>query len=176
MIIFLNQLKNDREKEKFKQLYDTYKNLLFWIARGKTKTDENAEECVQETFLYVAKNFDKIGDVNSKMTKCYLATITEGFAIDIFNKSQRDNNTYFPDDFQNQSDDFNEYNKIELFSVFEKTLNEEDKIFFYLKYLYGYSSSEIAKIYNVKDTYVRKRLQYSKEKMRKALKGTEGLY
>lgn len=175
MILFLEYLNTEQERENFKKLYRQYKNLLFWIARSKTNSDEDAEECVQETFAYVAKHFDKIDCIESRRTKCYLATIVEGFAIDIYNKVQKESDIYFSSSLSTDNN-FGEYNKIELLSVFEKTLNEEDKVYFYLKYIYGYSSSEIAEIYDVKDTYIRKRLQYSKEKMRKALKGTEGLY
>lgn len=175
MILFLEYLNTEQERENFKKLYRQYKNLLFWIARSKTNSDEDAEDCVQETFAYVAKHFDKIDCIESRRTKCYLATIVEGFAIDIYNKVQKESDIYFSSSLSTDNN-FGEYNKIELLSVFEKTLNEEDKVYFYLKYIYGYSSSEIAEIYDVKDTYIRKRLQYSKEKMRKALKGTEGLY
>lgn len=175
MILFLEYLNTEQERENFKKLYRQYKNLLFWIARSKTNSDEDAEDCVQETFAYVAKHFDKIDCIESRRTKCYLATIVEGFAIDIYNKVQKESDIYFSSSLSTDNN-FGEYNKIELLSVFEKTLNEEDKVYFYLKYIYSYSSSEIAEIYDVKDTYIRKRLQYSKEKMRKALKGTEGLY
>lgn len=175
MILFLEYLNTEQERENFKKLYRQYKNLLFWIARSKTNSDEDAEDCVQETFAYVTKHFDKIDCIESNRTKCYLATIVEGFAIDIYNKVQKESDINFSSSLSTDNN-FGEYNKIELLSVFEKTLNEEDKVYFYLKYIYGYSSSEIAEIYDVKDTYIRKRLQYSKEKMRKALKGTEGLY
>lgn len=175
MILFLEYLNTEQERENFKKLYRQYKNLLFWIARSKTNSDEDAEDCVQETFAYVAKHFDKIDCIESNRTKCYLATIVEGFAIDIYNKVQKESDINFSSSLSTDNN-FGEYNKIELLLVFEKTLNEEDKVYFYLKYIYGYSSSEIAEIYDVKDTYIRKRLQYSKEKMRKALKGTEGLY
>ena len=85
--LFLNLLDTQSEKDKFANLYDKYKNLLYWISYGKTKSSQDAEECVQETFFYVAKHFEKIGDVNSSKTKGYLATIVTGFSIDIYNKS-----------------------------------------------------------------------------------------
>ncbi len=169
MINYLLLLDTENDKNKFKELYNSYKNLLFWIARQKTTCDQDAEECVQETFLYVAKNFDKIKEINSKMTKGYLSTIVTGFAIDIYNRSLKERLMLNYNDQTDIKDNFDRYNKIELFSVFDKVLNEEDKTFFYLKYLYGYTSREIAEIYAVKDSYVRKRIQYSKEKLRKEL-------
>lgn len=169
--IFLNLIDTQTEKEKFSLLYDKYKNLLYWIAFKRTNNVEDAEECVQETFFYVAKHFEKIGDVDSKSTKCYLSTIVTGFAIDLYHDSQK------IDIFSNGDDDglkdveyFENFEKVELLSVFDDLLDEESRIFLYLKYIYEYKSSEIAEIYKVKDSYVRKKLQYAREKLKRNLR------
>ncbi len=172
--LFLNLIDNQTGKEKFTQLYNTYKNLLYWIALKKTNNIEDAEECVQETFLYVAKNFNKIGEIDSKRTKCYLSTIVTGFAINIYNKSQKTSSVLYDNCGELiQSQYFENYETTELLVVFDEILDEESKVFFYLKYIYGYKSREIAEIYRVKDSYVRKKLQYAKEKLKKALEGKE---
>ncbi len=168
--IFLNLLDTQNEKEKFIELYDTYKDLLYWIALNRTKNIEDAEECVQETFFYVAKNFEKIDEVNSKRTKCYLSTIVTGFAIDIYKDSQKIDVNLNDDDDLKDIEYFENFEKVELLAAFDKLLDEESKIFLYLKYIYEYKSSEIAEIYNVKDSYVRKKLQYAREKLKQNLR------
>lgn len=131
MIAFLNLLDTQAEKEEFIRLYDKYKNLLYWIAFQKTNNIDTAEECVQETFLYVAKHFDKIEDVESKRTKCYLSVIVNGFAIDVYNKSLKSDS--FLKNFENtDSEYYDDLNKIELQSVFDKVLDDESKIFILL--------------------------------------------
>ncbi len=177
MIAFLDLLDTQEEKDKFTKLYNFYKDLLYWIALKKTGNIENAEECVQDTFFYVAKHFNKIGCVESKSTKCYLSTIVTGFAIDIYNNSKKldiissdDKN----DESKSNIDElkyFEDFDKIELLTVFDKVLDGESKIYFYLKYIYGYKSSEIADLYKVKDSYIRKKLQYAKEKLKNQLEG-----
>ncbi|MDE5973167.1 MAG: hypothetical protein K2G73_00695, partial [Eubacterium sp.] len=89
MIAFLDLLDTDEEKSKFKQLYYKYIDLLMWIAMGKLKNNHLAEEAVQDAFFYIAKNFDKVGEVESKVTKGYLSTIIHGFAINKFNKEKK---------------------------------------------------------------------------------------
>lgn len=42
--LFLNLLDTQSEKDKFANLYDKYKNLLYWISYGKTKSSQDAEE------------------------------------------------------------------------------------------------------------------------------------
>ncbi len=167
---FLNLLDTQTEKEKFIELYDTYKDLLYWIALKRTNCNEDAEECVQETFFYIAKHFEKINDVNSKKTKIYLSTIVTGFAINIYNHSNRTD--IIEIDNENETTDlkyFENFQKIELLSVLNKALDEESRVFFYLKYLYNYKSKEIAEVYKVKDSYVRKKLEYARRKLRKQL-------
>lgn len=168
--IFLNLLDAQSEKEKFTELYDTYKDLLYWIALKRTKNIEDAEECVQETFFYVAKHFEKIGEVDSKRTKCYLSTIVTGFAIDIYQDSHKIDIVLNDDDDLKDIEYFERFEKVELLAAFDRLLDEESKIFLYLKYIYQYKSSEIAEIYNVKDSYVRKKLQYAREKLKQNLR------
>lgn len=168
-MMFLNLLDTQEEKDSFLELYDTYKDLLYWIALKKTNSIEDAEECVQETFFYVAKHFDKIGEIKSKRTKCYLSTIVTGFAIDIYNDFQKSELISNDDNELRDIEYFENFEKVELTAVFDDILDEESKIFFYLKYIYNYKSSEIAEIYNVKDSLVRKKLQYAREKLKQYL-------
>lgn len=169
IMMFLNLLDTQEEKDSFLELYDTYKDLLYWIALKKTNSIEDAEECVQETFFYVAKHFDKIGEIKSKRTKCYLSTIVTGFAIDIYNDFQKSEFISNDDNELRDIEYFENFEKVELTAAFDDILDEESKIFFYLKYIYNYKSSEIAEIYNVKDSLVRKKLQYAREKLKQYL-------
>lgn len=165
--VFLNLLDNQADKEKFINLYNTYKDLLYWIALKRTNRIEDAEECVQNTFLYVSSHFEKIDQVESKRTKCYLSTIVTGFAIDIYNESKKV--ILVPTEDNIDLAYFEDFEKTELLSVFDDVLDEESKVFLYLKYIYGYKSREIAEIYKVNNSYVRKKIQYAKEKLKKHL-------
>lgn len=167
--VFLSLIDSESDKEKFTELYNTYKDLLYWIALRKTNSVEDSEECVQETFFYVAKHFEKISDVKSKRTKGYLSAIVTGFAIDIYNNSKKANIVSLDDEDSADIQYYEDFEKNELLTAFDNVLDEESKIYFYLKYIYKYKSSEIAQIYKVKDSYVRKKLQYAKEKLRKHL-------
>ena len=135
--LFLNLLDTQTEKDKFQLLYNTYCDLLYWIALKRTNRVEDAEECVQETFLYIAKHFDKIGEINSKKTKIYLSTIVTGFAIDIYNDSQKAEFIEIEND--NETADLKYYEnfaKIELLAIIDDVLDEENRVFFHLKYFF----------------------------------------
>ena len=168
--LFLTLIDSQSEKDKFIELYNEYKDLLYWIALKRTNCNEDAEECVQETFFYIAKHLDKIAEVVSKQTKIYLSTIVTGFAIDIYNSSIKMDIIRIEDKLESDNlQYFEEFEKIELMMVLNKILDDESRVFFYLKYLYNYKSKEISELYKVKDSYVRKKLQYARIKIRKEL-------
>lgn len=76
--------------------------------------------------------------------------------IDIENNNMAENLSYFDN-----------IETVELSSAIESVLSEEEKIYIYLKYVYGYKSAEIAEIYNVTDISVRKKLERAKAKLKK---------
>lgn len=59
--------------------------------------------------------------------------------------------------------------ELNFLAIVDNALEEESKVFFHLKYLYNYKSKEIAELYNVKDSYVRKKLEYARNKLKKIL-------
>lgn len=171
MIAFLDLLDTQEEKNKFEQLYNKYSNLLMWVAKGKLNDNRCAEEAVQDAFLYIAMHFHKIGDVDSKMTKGYLCSIVKGFAINKYNKENK---------VVNLSEEAEELaslslseerfieslNEIELKEAINN-LSDESKNYLYLTYVYGYTSKEIAEMYNISPELVRKKIQFAKRDVKK---------
>lgn len=172
MISFLNLLETEEDKEKFERLYNTYSSFLYRVAMKKLNCREDSEECVQETFFYIAKNFGKIGEIESNSTRCYLATIASGYAINKFKKSKRIEFISIDElkrtDYTEDLKYFEKYNAIELSLLINK-LEEETKVYFYLTYYFGYTSTEIAKMYNVKDYFVRRKLMLARNNLRDML-------
>lgn len=172
MTVFLNLIDTEEERHRFRQLFHQYKDLLFSIAFEKTNSVEDAEDCVQETFFYVAKHFDKIGDIDSNSTKAYLAAIVTGWAIDVFHKYEKERAFYKDAESGASCDedgaDFEKYEAAELRDAMGR-LDEEDRMFLYLKYIFGYKSAEIAEMYKVKASYIRKKLQLARQKLKAQL-------
>ncbi len=170
MILFLDLLDTDDEKEKFEKLFNKYSNLLFQIAMKKVNNIEDAEDCVQETFLYVAKNFYKIGNIESKKTKNYLATVVSGYAINKYRRSKKID--YVPEEeldkikYLEDISYLKVYESVELALLINK-LDDEMKIYIFLKYVYGYTSKEIAEMYGIKDYYVRRKIIAAKNQLKK---------
>lgn len=173
MIAFLDLIDNDEDKERFKQLYHKYKGLMAHIANEKVASQEDAEDVLQESFLYIAKNFSKVGDIHSNSTKRFVAVITEGYAIKKYNNERKQlyhlydvHEIDVDNTFGNEY--FNAYDKTDLRMVINK-LNDEYRNLIYFTYVLGYTSKEISEIYGLSADNIRKKIQFAKLEIKKDL-------
>ena len=177
MISFLDLLDSQEDKEKFEQIYKKYSNLLFHVAMNRLNNRCEAEDCVQDTFLYIAKNFHKIGQIESSETRQYLATIVTGYAIKKFNRNSKIEfvslEEYKNIQEANDLEFFDDYDAITVSEAIDK-LDDESKVYLYLTYTYGYKSSEIAKMYGTSATAIRMRLSRIRKQLKEIIE--EGEY
>ena len=173
MIAFLDLIDDEKDKERFKLLYQKYKGLMAHITAEKVDSQEDVEDVLQDAFLYIAKNFDKVGDIDSNSTKCFIAVITEGFAIKKY-KYENKHIVSLADDVDIESIvsdyNFNSYDKAELKMVVD-SLKDEYINLLYLTYTFGFTSKEIALMFGVSDALIRKRIQFAKLEIRNKFGG-----
>ena len=83
---YLLLIDSDEDKQKFEQLYDQYNDLLFYIARRFFCGQQDVEDVVQDAYLALVNNLDKIGEVYSSQTKHYIITVIERKSLDVLRK------------------------------------------------------------------------------------------
>lgn len=153
------------------RLYMKHERLLKSVISKHLTNQEDIEDCLQDTFVYFLQNKHKVKHSTPKETKNYLATIANGLAINKYKKNCKEvlvdkYEMYEENEFAMCNDAvFNKVSVSELFMLIEK-LDERDKNYIYLTYIYGYTSSEIAELYEVKSSFVRKRLERAKSYLR----------
>ena len=175
MIVFLDLIDDYEDKERFKQLYTQYRGLMAHIASSKTKSKEDVEDILQEAFFYIAKNFNKVGEIDSPKTKCFISVITEGFAISKYRKEKKHINTLSTEEViavDIPYNDFDTYSEVDL-KIAMDTLRDEYRNILYLTYVFGYTSKEIASIYGLTDSNIRKKIQFAKAEMRNKLESRD---
>lgn len=168
--VYLALIDSEEEKIRFTRLYNRYLRLMTSVAKRKVPTAQDVEDVLQDTFFYIAKNFDKIGDVDSPQTKQYVCILTEGFAINKYKKETK----YIPVETEfDGTDIINETDNFELqdLKAAVDSLSDEYKNLIYLTYNYGYKSDEIAKMFNMSASSVRKKLQFARAEIKEYLKG-----
>lgn len=178
MIMYMSLIDNEDDKIKFEDIYNRYKKMMFWIANQILKDERDIDEVVQDSFIKIIRNLDKIEKINSKKTKSFISIIVKNTAIDAYRKSlsnrvevELEDNLIFP------SDELEEVEKEGLndIEIAIMKLPEIYKEVFLLKYSHELENYEIAKLLDIKESTVRVRLVRGKEKLEFILNKMEGV-
>lgn len=76
------------EKEIIIQLYSIYKQFMYNISMSILGKREDAEDAVQDSFVRIIKNIDKIKNPYSRKTKSYITVITKNICYDIIRNTK----------------------------------------------------------------------------------------
>lgn len=71
---------------KFDRLYKNYKRLMFGIAYDILKNEQDAEDAVQEAFIRLADNIDKIADADSPQARNFSVVVTRNICFNMLRK------------------------------------------------------------------------------------------
>lgn len=165
MLIYLEMIETENDKEKFEQLYYKYRNLMYYVAHEVTKNQHDAEDAVQQAFLSIIENLEKVDSVSSSRTRSFVSIIAEHKAVDIVRKrrpvlelvkAENELATYLPDDGD------------ELLQAMAKLPKRYQNILL-LHYHNGYSAHELSKMLGMSLSAVRKTIWRAKEALRKML-------
>ena len=165
MILYLEMIETESDRDKFEQLYMTYRDLMYYLTFQITKSQEDAEDAVHQAFLYVIENLEKINDVSSNQTKSFLSIIAEHKAIDLVRKRHPvyDLSTMEQAIAVSLPDDGDE-----LAQAMAKLPRRYQDILL-LHYDNGYSTHELSKMLGMSYATVRKLLWRAKDALREIL-------
>ncbi len=154
-------LQNAEDEPLFEEFYNKYNKLVYYIARDNLHTHEAAEDCVQEIFMTIAKNFHNIkGFLYDNRIEGFVRVVARNVSVDNYRRNKKHIlNVVEPDisDFYNISDEyFDVCDQMDLKEAIDN-LPEEIKCIFYLKYICGYSGAEISQMLGIGESLIRKR-------------------
>lgn len=175
LLFYLALLENPEDKASFEEFYEKFKNTVYYIAYDHLKNKQEAEDCEQEVFTILAKNFHNIShDFDDKSVWNFVKIVTKNMAIDMYRKNKREAECVVDADitefFSLAEDDFDVFDEIQLKDAINN-LPEKYRAIFYLKYVCDYSGEEISKILNISQPLVRKRCMIGMQLARKYLEG-----
>lgn len=160
------------QKRKFEILYETYKYLMMKVAMDVLQDSYMAEDAVHNAFVNLAKNMDKIGEVDSTATKRYIITVTKNASIDLYRKRKKQSaSELYMDELAENAvavsypETDTENRALDIL----KNLPVKYRDIFLLKYSVGMENREIAKLYGIKEVTVRQRIARGKEMIERAL-------
>ena len=82
-------IEKEKDKEKFVVLYQKYINMVYYIAIKHLNNRELAEDCCQEVFLHIARNFQHINDNSTEESvKKYIISVALSTAMNMCQTNQ----------------------------------------------------------------------------------------
>lgn len=67
----------------FDRMYKNYRRLMFGIAYDILKNEQDAEDAVQDAFVKLSENLDKIPDADSPRARNFAAVITRNICLNV---------------------------------------------------------------------------------------------
>ena len=163
MLIYLNLIDTEEEKNKFEQIYKCYRHIMFYAAKNILGDDSLSEDAVHDTFINIAKNMDNISEVDSSRTKSYVVIAVRNISLNMVKKQ---NKIVDIDNFEENSADDScledeVLSKLSFDSIVEEITNLPMiyKDVLYLSYVESLKTQEISELINVSNETVKKRLQ-----------------
>ncbi|AIQ40643.1 sigma-70 family RNA polymerase sigma factor [Paenibacillus sp. FSL R7-0297] len=169
-----------KEKLKFENLYTKYRYLLYKCAFDILKRQNLAEDATSEAFIRIFKNLDKINENNEKETIGFMVIIVKNISLTMLSNEKRNKTLFFQEIDEDIEEHFNLEDAVisnhqykEIVEAISK-LKVELEAPFLLRYVYGYSSKEIAEILCISINNVDVRIYRAKKALADIL-GKRGL-
>lgn len=119
LTFYLSLIEDHNYDDDFEQIYYKYREMMFKVAKSHTHNYHLAEEAVQNVFISVARNIDKIKNLDEKHLEIYLCKASKNSAFSVMRKeNQVMNNTIALDNLDEELKD----NEILSETIFENEL------------------------------------------------------
>lgn len=142
-------------------LYRDYHNQLLWFCINlSTNNRALAEDIVQDTFMRGLENAHILSDLTDAQCRSWLYKTAKNIFID---RMRRINKEPQPELKLVTEDDLSEVMVRQLCGQ----LADEEKELFWLRYMEGYNSSELGKLFDLPSSTVRARLASARKKITK---------
>lgn len=162
---------NKAIKERFTQIYDSYKGSIYKFCLVRLKGDEHrAEDCMQNTFIVLYKKMRNREEIENP--RAFLYKTAQNCIMKCYDEIKRDNERNMPlDDYSDKiidtTQELDRHIDYEMLNEqFNAVLNEDEQYLLKMKYIYDMKIEQIAKILNISKPAVAKRLQRLREKLK----------
>jgi len=173
-MIFSNFTLDENQNSKFESIYFAYSKYLYSIGINILKDEQQAADALQQSFIKIFENIDKIQEVNSTHTKSFVSIIMRNESINLLRKRK---SAFYVTDMGDDTlyiiiDETADTEEIVLRSELQEEvrsyvnrLSKEESNLIILKYVHEYSTEEIAGILGVTQDVIRQRLSRVRRKL-----------
>lgn len=168
LMIYLQMLETEEDKDKFLEIYDTYRDLMTSVAMKILKNEHDTQDAVHQAFEAIIRNIQTFHKKPCPDFRSYIVIIVRNKAIDIIRERERIVGTDYIDNLE-WEDDID----IDIIDVREAMtrLPEEQRTLLMLHYYWGLRTRELSDIYNVSQATIQKRLWRARKELHDLLDG-----
>ena len=160
----------------FNLIFDMYSGTMLKVAYGITRDKHLAEDAVQESFLRISKNMERLEDIHSPETRGYILTITRNTSLSVLKvRTGITNRECSLDEIENLQDPCDIEQEVISKVSFEElvsTIRELPKIYadvLYMDWVMDLSILEISVQLGLREDTVKKRVNRGKKILQKQL-------
>ena len=150
------------EQEAIGEVYDEYKNLMYFVIASYISLPEDCEDVLSEAFIKAMDHRTDIKDPSN--IKSFLASIARNTALD-FIKKNKETPTDLIDDMYGSTDKYNV-----MLNLLEPLLTNKETIVTYYRAVFSYSWKEIVEETGIPESTARAIYASAKEKLRRELR------
>ena len=163
LAVLLATIESTQDQQKFIEIFEHNHEQMERTALRILKTQQDAEDAVQNAFVKVIRHFDKIYDLPSDRLPYWLIAIVKNEAFSILRKQQKILPLEDWSQCSNDITDISEYS--DLVKLFSK-LPDSYRAVLEMKFLLGYADGEIATLLGISKTAVSTRASRGKTLLR----------
>jgi len=180
LAVCLAMIDEPTNREKFTRIYVCFK--VFMLKRAMLVLDNQAlaEEAVQESFIRIAQNIDKVPYEDNTQTAAFLAIIVRNVALDIIKKESH--KKIADSDFNSEDISLDTLSRVmsrESYKEIIDAVQSLDNMYsdvLMLKYVYGYDNDSIARFLKLPRKTVDTRIYRGKKMLQKKLEDKRNEY
>lgn len=166
-------LKN-KDKDLSAELFNEYRQMMFKIAIKILHNVSDAEDAVQDSFLWIINNLDRISQIPCNERRSYFASIVEHRSIDIYRKHNGRQIEYTEEQYILTSNECIVEKAVSSVTVDEikEALNELSDRDYAMLYMYLFkemSPKEISAIMGISENNIRTYIQRARKRLTKIL-------
>lgn len=176
LLFYLSAIPDEKQKGRFRSLYDKYAGLMLYAAKQLTDDDKIAEDIVHETFLRIIDKIDIIRTETEDETTAFIYTLTRYCGVDYLRKNKMmpladDDNTleYYTTAHDEEQRMIDAVYINDIVEIIEK-MDEKYSMPLQLK-VNGYKISEIAQLLNISEETVKVRIHRARKMIIERLEG-----
>lgn len=166
----LAMIDDSSDRDFVRELYDSYEQMLYKVAMNILHNRTDAEDAVQDTFVRIINNLEKIRDISCNETRYYLVIIVKNVSINMLNKKNRHPVTDIEQlcDIQSEccvEDRLLQKVNSEIVRDALRELSDDDYDMLFLHYIKEYSYAEISQLLEISPNTARQRVYRAKQRL-----------